>query len=79
MVKPNREGCSTAVAKVTAAEGLAPALEDAFRWDTLALVEEQPYAEIADALGLPVGTVKSRVFRAVRRLRSELAALGIRP
>ncbi len=46
---------------------------------TLALVEEQPYAEIADALGLPVGTVKSRVFRAVRRLRSELDALGIRP
>ena len=46
---------------------------------TLALVEEQPYADIADALGLPVGTVKSRVFRAVRRLRSELAALGIRP
>jgi len=46
---------------------------------TLALVEEQPYAEIADALGLPVGTVKSRVFRAIRRLRSELTALGIRP
>ncbi len=46
---------------------------------TLALVEEQPYAEIADALGLPVGTVKSRVFRAVRRLRSELTALGVRP
>jgi len=46
---------------------------------TLALVEEQPYAEIADALGLPVGTVKSRVFRAVRRLRSELTARGIRP
>jgi RNA polymerase sigma-70 factor (ECF subfamily) len=46
---------------------------------TLALVEERPYAEIADALGLPVGTVKSRVFRAIRRLRSELAGLGIRP
>jgi RNA polymerase sigma-70 factor (ECF subfamily) len=46
---------------------------------TLALVEEQPYAEIADALGLPVGTVKSRVFRAIRALRKELAVLGIRP
>jgi DNA-directed RNA polymerase specialized sigma24 family protein len=46
---------------------------------TLALVEEQPYAEIADARGLPVGTVKSRVFRAVHRLRSELTAMGIRP
>jgi RNA polymerase sigma-70 factor, ECF subfamily len=46
---------------------------------TLALVEEQPYAEIADALDLPVGTVKSRVFRAIRALRRELAVLGIRP
>lgn len=45
---------------------------------TLALVEEQPYAEIADALGLPIGTVKSRVFRATRALREELARLGIR-
>jgi RNA polymerase sigma-70 factor (ECF subfamily) len=43
----------------------------------LALVEEQPYAEIADALDVPVGTVKSRVFRATRALRRELARLGI--
>ena len=40
VVKPNREGCSTAVKKVVAAEGLAVALEDAFKWDNLALVEE---------------------------------------
>jgi RNA polymerase sigma-70 factor (ECF subfamily) len=46
---------------------------------TLALVEERPYAEIADALNVPVGTVKSRVFRAIRALRTELAHLGIRP
>lgn len=45
----------------------------------LALVEEQPYAEIADALDVPIGTVKSRVFRAIRALRKELARLGIRP
>ena len=45
---------------------------------TLALIEEQPYAEIADALGVPVGTVKSRVFRATRALRDELARMGIR-
>ena len=44
---------------------------------TLALVENEPYAEIADALDVPVGTVKSRVFRAVRALRKELARLGI--
>ncbi len=46
---------------------------------TLALVEGRPYAEIADALGVPVGTVKSRVFRAIRALRKELSRLGIRP
>jgi RNA polymerase sigma factor (sigma-70 family) len=46
---------------------------------TLALIEERPYAEIAEALDLPVGTVKSRVFRAVHALRKELARLGIQP
>ena len=45
----------------------------------LALVEEQPYADIADALEIPVGTVKSRVFRATRVLREELTRMGIRP
>jgi RNA polymerase sigma-70 factor, ECF subfamily len=42
---------------------------------TLALVEEQPYDEIADALGISVGAVKLRVFRAVRILRNRLSPL----
>jgi RNA polymerase sigma-70 factor, ECF subfamily len=45
----------------------------------LALVEEQPYDEIADALGTSVGAVKLRVFRAVRILRRQLSRLGVRP
>lgn len=45
---------------------------------TLALIEERPYGEIAEALDLPMGTVKSRAFRAVRALRKELARMGIR-
>jgi|SRR5208282_2158959 len=45
---------------------------------TLALVEEQPYEEIADALGISAGAVKLRVFRAVRILRKELKHLGAR-
>ena len=45
----------------------------------LALVEEQPYEEIADALGTSVGAVKLRVFRAVRILRKQLNHLGVRP
>ncbi|MBZ5682473.1 MAG: sigma-70 family RNA polymerase sigma factor [Acidobacteriia bacterium] len=46
---------------------------------TLALIEEQPYEEIADALGTSVGAVKLRVFRAVRILRKRLDHLGVRP
>jgi RNA polymerase sigma-70 factor (ECF subfamily) len=43
----------------------------------LAMVEERPYQEIADALGIAVGTVKSRVFRAVRILRKRLEHMGV--
>ena len=45
----------------------------------LALIDEQPYTEIAAALDLPLGTIKSRGFRATRLLRKELARLGITP
>ena len=44
---------------------------------TLALIEEEPYEEIAAALGVPVGTIKSRVFRACRRLRKNLKRSGV--
>ena len=44
---------------------------------TLALIEELPQAEIADALGVPIGTVKSRLFRATRELREELMRRGV--
>jgi RNA polymerase sigma-70 factor (ECF subfamily) len=46
---------------------------------TLALVEDQPYAEIADALGISIAAVKVRVFRAVRALRYDLERRGVRP
>jgi RNA polymerase sigma-70 factor, ECF subfamily len=36
----------------------------------LALLEERPYAEVAVRLGVPVGTVKSRVFHALAKLRA---------
>jgi len=45
----------------------------------LALIEEEPYAEIAAALGISEGGVKTRVFRAVRLLRKKLAQLGVKP
>lgn len=43
----------------------------------LALIDEQPLAEIADALDVPIGTVKSRLFRATRSLRRSLTSLGV--
>jgi len=45
----------------------------------LAVVEEQPHKEIADALGISVGAVKLRVFRALRLLRRDLSQKGITP
>jgi len=45
----------------------------------LALIEEQSYEEIAGALGISAGAVKSRVFRAVRLLRRKLKRLGVEP
>ncbi len=40
VVKPSREGCSTAVAKVASPDDLGNALQNAFAWDREALVEE---------------------------------------
>ena len=39
----------------------------------MAQLQDMPYAEIAEVLDLPVGTVKSRMARAVGRLRELLA------
>jgi len=43
----------------------------------LAVLGELSYGEIARLLAIPVGTVKSRMFYAVRRLREELEARAI--
>lgn len=46
---------------------------------TLALIEEQPHKEIAEALGVSIAAVKVRVFRALRLLRKNLQRQGIEP
>jgi RNA polymerase sigma-70 factor, ECF subfamily len=37
-----------------------------------AFIHDRPYGEISRRLGIPAGTVKSRVFHALRALRNEL-------
>src|SRR5215467_13137578 len=44
---------------------------------TLALIEGEPYDEIAEAVGISATLVKVRVFRAVRMLRKKLRSSGL--
>jgi RNA polymerase sigma-70 factor (ECF subfamily) len=46
---------------------------------TLAVIEERPYKEVAEAIGISVAAVKLRVFRALRLLRKDLELQGITP
>ena len=39
----------------------------------LAVLEGYPERVVAETLGIPVGTVKSRLFRAKARLREEMS------
>ncbi len=43
----------------------------------LGLVEDESYAEIAQALGISAGVARTRMFRAVRLLRKKLQRLGV--
>jgi RNA polymerase sigma-70 factor (ECF subfamily) len=45
----------------------------------LAVIEERPHKEVAEALGISVAAVKLRAFRALRLLRKDLEQQGIRP
>lgn len=54
---------------VGATEGLTPPHRDVLK---LREVEGRSYEEIAEATGLPLGTVKSRIYRARRKLRDQL-------
>jgi RNA polymerase sigma-70 factor (ECF subfamily) len=64
-------------AKVAVAFGELPAKLRAAA--TLAMIEETPYAQIAEALGISINGVKSRVFRPVRLPRRSLEKRGVRP
>jgi RNA polymerase sigma-70 factor (ECF subfamily) len=42
-------------------------------------VQGLPYDEIAQALGMPLGTLKARLHRARERLRTKLSRAGVTP
>jgi RNA polymerase sigma-70 factor (ECF subfamily) len=52
-----------------AVDGLSEKLREVF---VLAAFDERPYREIGEILGIPEGTVKSRMWAAVRALREAL-------
>jgi RNA polymerase sigma-70 factor (ECF subfamily) len=73
---PEREYMSKELAR-KAFRGLNPSLQDTF---ILQKAEGWTNRELAQALGITVATVKSRVFRARARLRQQLLALtGSKP
>jgi RNA polymerase sigma-70 factor (ECF subfamily) len=55
-------------------EGAVARLPDKLRetW-ALAVTQGLPYPEVSEILGIPVGTVKSRMFQAVRLVRDDLS------
>ncbi len=56
----------------TAVEALGPAGGPEREVWRLLYVEDRPVAEVAELMGVPVGTVKSRAYRARRLLRAAL-------
>jgi RNA polymerase sigma-70 factor (ECF subfamily) len=73
-----RDGCGDAFATIDFGPALARAmasLSEPYRV-VVALVDvgELSYAEAAEQLGIPVGTVRSRLFAARRRLQAHLLA-----
>ena len=48
---------------------LSPALREVVE---LAVFLDRPYADVSEALGIPVGTVKSRMFNALKKLKEIL-------
>lgn len=59
-----------------AVNGLSPKLRAVVQ---LVLIEDEPYATVAESLGISLSAVKLRVFRATRILRKKLMKSGVWP
>mgnify|MGYP002642117401 CR=1 FL=1 len=62
---PERGGYDVADAVAALPEGMRQVIE-------LGVYQDLPYAEVARILGIPAGTVKSRMFNAIRLLREQI-------
>ncbi len=62
---PERGGYDVADAVAALPEGMRQVIE-------LGVYQDLPYAEVARILGIPAGTVKSRMFNAIRLLRERI-------
>ena len=60
---PDDDGSGDRVRRAVAS--LPPAMRDVVE---LGVFQDLPYADVAEILGVPVGTVKSRMFNALRKL-----------
>ncbi|WP_461639407.1 RNA polymerase sigma factor [Leucobacter sp. BZR 635] len=73
---PESEDPANIVAEAAAAQSVTSAIEalptELYEVVTLAWLHGLPYAEVAVAVGIPVGTVKSRVSRARAILQSQI-------
>jgi RNA polymerase sigma-70 factor (ECF subfamily) len=69
-----RPGPDAVVAREVLMQALARVSVDHRNVVLRAVVADRSYADVAAELGVPVGTVKSRVFHALRGLRGALNA-----
>jgi RNA polymerase sigma-70 factor (ECF subfamily) len=65
-------GVDTALKRMVLLDALSAVSPDHRGVVLLAVVRDRPYADVAAALDIPVGTVKSRVYHALRGMRRTL-------
>ena len=69
---PGTDGSDPVVDRVDLVEALGVLSEDHRDAVVHTFLLGRPYAEVAEQLGVPPGTLRSRVYYALRRLRTEL-------
>ena len=61
--------CESVAGSLDLAQALSSLPEGLRQVVELGVYQELPYAEVSEILGIPVGTVKSRMFNALKKLR----------